>query len=748
MRAWLAVTRRETEAFFGGAVAPVVLTAFLLLTGFTWANALLDYAELSRSAASSGRAVNAVLNLHDGVFQPVVAGMALLLMMVMPAVTMRLFAEEYRSRRSDLVFTWPVTDAVWVLGKWSSAVATALALVLAAAPFLALNALFGPPEPGPVAASLIGLLLASAMAAAWGVVFSALVSHQLTAWLLGFGFAMALQTVGHAEPHLPPALGEWALRLSLPHHLGRFTQGVVTLADVAYFAFGTALALTAAVAVISGRRLAGARRGGRWMPAAALLVLALLGNLLAERAAVRADWTADGRRSLAPQTERVLGSLAEPVHVTAFYQRLDPDRRVIEDLLARFAERADAFSWEIVNPDVDLARVRDMGVTAVRTVVVQSGDRRRTVLNADEGTLVNAVFRAAEGETPVVYYLTGHGEPALDDDDRGGYSAFAEILGREGYVVRPLVLGTRGAVPGDASVVVVAAPREELGVAEVASLHAFTASGGAVLMMLDPGSPSSLDAWAEVYNVRLDNTFVVSTDEATRRLTGDRRVVAVLDYPRHDITRGLPGMAAILPFPQPLSPLHDGIVGVETRTFVSVGSDAWAETDPLEVRDNAMAFDEAADRAGPLSLAVALEIDHVSFYDEARISALASGDAPSVGASIFAETLRQVAESRAARGLEPSVFSRGGSSRIVVMGDSDFAANAQVRMYGNGDLLLNTVGWLAREQALIQLRARSGPGQPLLLEEGQAGRIWSAAVVWALAVGLLATVRIVLRRRR
>ncbi len=87
-------------------------------------------------------------------------------------------------------------------------------------------------------------------------------------------------------------------------------------------------------------------------------------------------------------------------------------------------------------------------------------------------------------------------------------------------------------------------------------------------------------------------------------------------------------------------------------------------------------------------------------------------------------------------------------SRLVVFGDADFAANSALNLYGNRDLLLNTLGWLSRDQVLIAARAPGAGGEPLILTAVQrrlAG--WICIGAWPLIVGLL-TAAVVVRRRR
>jgi len=748
MRTWWAVVRTEAGAFFNSAMAPLVAVGFLVLTGFTWINTLLDYSELSRSTLASGRTASSALNLFDGVFQPLLAAAAVYLLLVLPAVTMRLLAEEYRSRRADLIFTWPVPDHVWVLGKAAAAWLVALVLLSTAFPYLVATGVLGTVEPGPLLTSLLGLALTAAVAAAWGVFFSGAASHQVVGWLLAFLFLMILQAVGGLEPHLPPAAGGLARALSLPMHLERLTRGVLDLRDVVYFVGWTVLGLTAATALLTGRRLAGARRGARWLPVAALAVLCALAGQVAERAPVSLDLTRDQRRSLAPQTVQVLETLRADVRVTAFYQRLDPRRREVEAMLEAFARHGGGrFAFEVVNPDVDLGRVEAMGVTSARSVVVEADGRRRTLPDPDEVTLVNALFRLAEGRAPTVAYLQGHGEPDPLGEGRDGYRAALEAVGREGYRVVPVVLNRDGVIPADVSVLLMAGPDIPLADAEVAALHAFVARGGAVLALLDPGTPPGFSDFVRAYNVITPNTFLVS--DAAGGLTRERRVIALVEYPRHDLTRGLQGLLTLFPFVQPLHPEAERIKGVEARTVLMAGPDVWEETDPLQVRDGTMRFDEGADRPGPLPLGVAVEVDRAAFFSTGRLSTLLGESLDRESGDLLIDTLRDIHDQAASPALAGSVFGRAPTSRLVVIGDSDFAANAQLNLYGNRDLLLNCLGWLTGENELIGARAGERASEPLVVTPAQQRWLgWGGSLGWPLLVGLALTVRLALRRRR
>mgnify|MGYP000045941511 CR=1 FL=1 len=90
----------------------------------------------------------------------------------------------------------------------------------------------------------------------------------------------------------------------------------------------------------------------------------------------------------------------------------------------------------------------------------------------------------------------------------------------------------------------------------------------------------------------------------------------------------------------------------------------------------------------------------------------------------------------------------GKKARAVVMGNSEWLNNSNINLGGNRDLLLNTIGWLAREETLIELRGRDPLSQPVILSASQRkAMLWGAPLIWPLFVGSL-TLVVMLRHRR
>lgn len=178
------------------------------------------------------------------------------LLFLVPAVTMRLLAEEHRSGTLHLLGTLPVTTAQIVVGKWLAAVAlVATGLLLTLTWPIALS-LHGPLDWGPVAAGYLGVLLTGSAYAAVGTLTSAVTRHQVLAFLLALVLLLAPWLLGLALPHVP---GAWAPLVevgTLQYHFDNLARGVVDTRSIVFYVAVTAAFLRGAVLALEHRRLA------------------------------------------------------------------------------------------------------------------------------------------------------------------------------------------------------------------------------------------------------------------------------------------------------------------------------------------------------------------------------------------------------------------------------------------------------------------------------------------------------------
>ncbi len=726
MRQLTAIIKRETGAFFHSSMAPVVMAGFLIGVGLFFILFLLNYSELSLTALKSARQGN-YINLAEGLFRPLVSNMTLFLLLLAPALTMRLFAPEFSSGRYTLLASWPVSDHVWVVGKWASALGSLLLLILSSGAYFGVVWFLGKPEIGPLLAAFIGLFFLASCLTALGTLASVMVAHQMVAYFLAFALTMFLFIVGSLEKFLPGIAGQICREISFLSHFESFSHGLIDSRDILFFVLLTVVSLYGATAALAGRRLPAKRRIIHWMPAVAVLVVSVLLYIVGLSHPLISDTTGNKRYSLAPQTLQVLDSIeeglkvrntlvdslgfntiaADHVQVYAFYQRLDPARDVMDTLLKSCALRTDKFKYSILDPETELEKVKHYGVNVSRTVVVEIGDRFTTILQPQESGFISTVYRMIAMRQPILYFLGGHGQHRMDSDERPGYSSLNQILYEQGYLVKPLILAEAGEVPSDADVVVIAGPRVQPLVQDMEQLDAFMARGGGVVALFDPPTPSRWAEWSRKWGVWLSNTVIVEVDgQGSQFGMGIRTVAITNSYGNHEVTRSMQGVTTLFPMTQAVHSAANEDSLIEGGSILASSELSWAERDSNTMFSGNCTFDKDVDMLGPLAIGVANNILHPTEGPEQVIS------------------------------------------KMLILGNSEFLTNANVNLAGNRDLMLNMFSWMTGDDTLIQLRGRDPLSQPVVLDE-QTKKIlgWGSVLGWPLFVGSL-SLGVMLRFRR
>lgn len=210
----------------------------------------------------AGAVLQAVLGLlvvdqlatrDQAVLQPLFPLAGFLLLLVVPVLTMRAFAEEARSGTLDQLLAVPVRTGPLVVAKWIAAWLSALVVLAPAGAFVALTALWGDPDDGPAIAGFLGLALLAAVAAAVGVLASACTESQPIAAVAAL-FAGMVAWFAHVGD---PAAGDRGLlaTISLSERLRLFAGGAIDSGDLVFLLAATAAALVAAATVLDLRRL-------------------------------------------------------------------------------------------------------------------------------------------------------------------------------------------------------------------------------------------------------------------------------------------------------------------------------------------------------------------------------------------------------------------------------------------------------------------------------------------------------------
>ena len=462
-------------------------------------------------------------------------------------------------------------------------------------------------------------------------------------------------------------------------------------------------------------------REGVMATSGVLLALGILvaANYILSRQNVRWDLTAAQQYSLSDQTRRVLQALEAPISVLVFAREAEfPSYR---DGLDEYAYVSSQVDVEYIDIDRNPVRARQYEVQAYGTIVFEyEGRVERTTSNAEQ-ELTNALIKAVEGEERVVYFVQGHGERDPEDDDRDGYGAVRDALGRDNFRVETVVLAQTGEVPADATVLVVAGPSTDLLPTEAELLREHLDGGGKLLLMLDPPDTDddppqpNLIALAGEWGIELGADVVVDASGVGQLLGTDASVPVAASYPPHAITDDF-NLLTAFPLARSVQPVAGGVAGRIGEVVVETGVRSWAEADLTQLATGEVTLDEdAGDVPGPVPIAAVVS-QTINAPEPPEDAGDPEGDGDDATAA---------AEDGANEDDDDPPL----QARLAVFGDSDFASNSAAGIQGNLDLILNTINWLAQQENLIAIRPREPEDRRITLTADQQWRVFWLSVV-------------------
>jgi ABC-2 type transport system permease protein len=221
----LAVYQKELAGYFRSPIAYFVVAVFLLGTGYFF--------------------VYNVFLTGDATMTSTFQNMGLLLLLVTPLISMRLFAGEYGAGTMELLMTLPLHPWQIVAGKYLGAVTILTAIAGGTLIDLVPLYMFGSPETMTITAGYLGFLLLGMASLAVGQLASALTRNQIIAALLTGGVLLGFWFVGHLQSfQTSPALRGLTAYLSFGLHFVDFIQGLVRTQAIAFYLVVAAVALT------------------------------------------------------------------------------------------------------------------------------------------------------------------------------------------------------------------------------------------------------------------------------------------------------------------------------------------------------------------------------------------------------------------------------------------------------------------------------------------------------------------------
>lgn len=409
---------------------------------------------------------------------------------------------------------------------------------------------------------------------------------------------------------------------------------------------------------------------------AVVVAIITVANVLADRYNKTYDSTANKRYSLSEQTAKIVKDLKEPA--TIYYYDRPTGFSHARDTLEQYANLSPKVQVKYVDLEKNPLAAREAGIKSLGTAIVEIGTRKEEAQGLTEEGITGAFIRDLKSNTRTICFVTGSGEHQIDEAGGDGYSRFKDLLGKEAYQAKSISLLTTAEVPSDCTVMVVAGPKSDYQQPEVDAIKKYVEGGGRAMFLLNPplkmgrteiADNDALSQVLESWGVTPGKDLILDLNPIGRLAGLGYEDALVTRYDSHEIVNTMKGSATAFPYSRSLE-VKSGDKTTVDKLFES--SESSLATEKLDTpRINAS---DPKNKKGPLTLAAA------GSYRTGRENA---------------------------------------QGRFVVVGSSDWVANAFLPFNGNRDLAMNAINWLASDEELISIRPKDRDIRTITMTQSQ-----------------------------
>jgi len=457
-----------------------------------------------------------------------------------------------------------------------------------------------------------------------------------------------------------------------------------------------------------------------------IIGILILINAIANKRFWRQDFTFEGRFTLSGHTHNLLKEMdSSKKDVKMIFFRSESSlTSSVDDLLKEYKARCSVISLEFVDPDKEPVRAKQYSIRSISVNPYQQQHLYGTVIILSSGLkesidVIKMSFRNVQGRSmpypglkenlekdissallrlskskKKIYFVYGHGEVDLDDQQRNGWFETKKIISDENFLIDKVYLVSEGKVPADCDLLIVGAPEKNYLEKEYDIINEYFTNGGNLLVLLEPFSEMNINLFLNKWGIKTSKKFIVDPGSS---YWFQPIIPLITEYNYHKITERLK-YATFFPTAAPVEMMEKKPAGVTIEPLARTTSDSWIEND---LTSKKVEFNKKEDKKGPVTIMAAL----TKRLDNER------------------------------------------EAKMVVIGDSDFAGNSGIKEYGNMDLFLNTLNWLTGKEEMIGIRSK-----PVVRREIQLTAVklkfvlYSCVVIFPLLI-IIAGVVVWLRRR-
>ncbi len=386
---------------------------------------------------------------------------------------------------------------------------------------------------------------------------------------------------------------------------------------------------------------------------------------------IRVDLTERGINRLSATSSAALAQLNDEIELVGAARETSPARGRIGEILEVYQAGSPRIRTRLIDPEREPEEARALLLTRGDVIVVRRGDVRQEVSILEEADLTQAILRVDDPSRPILGVLEGHGETA---EGRAKLTDLRTLLTAAGLEYRTLRLSEMTDVPRAVRALLVPGPQTALLPGEVDAIARFLDGGGRAAIWIDPGAPTGLEEYLRTRGIEVDGRPIQDSGGVTQSVGLGPETIGINRFGDHPVTKGL-SVGIVLPGATRVGLAATPVWGIDGADLLRTGSAA--RLAPLGDRPGAAA-------PAVISVAAALEWE---------TSAVGAG-ADSVGPA------------------------ERGAARLLVVGDSDFARNSGLGLYGNREFAARIFGWLSERSYLLEFPPIDRSGTPLRVGVG------------------------------
>ncbi len=420
-----------------------------------------------------------------------------------------------------------------------------------------------------------------------------------------------------------------------------------------------------------------ARAGSLSLVVTLVVIGVLVGaNVLASKSTQAVDLTRGGLNTLAPQSVLAAKLLTADLQVIGLFRaEAGNGQTEAEALVSLYAVQSSHVKYRREDYSSDSTDIKRYAVKEPNTIVLDYRGKTELLAEGSQGEVefTAALLKLESDRVPLVCWAIGDGERDLKDINQStGYSSVADILTKNNFATRDLLLSQATSIPSDCDELAIVDPTAELPATSVKALDDYLAAGGKLLVAAEPWakdakSIDSLNAALKPYGFGFSGALVIEIDPS-RRSSSDPTTLAVGNYGRSAITNDIQGRVSFFPLATAITGMQ--AAGVTAAPIATTSSTSYAIAEPRSVQDLAR---KAGDASGPFNIM---------------------------------ESVEQPAGSK--------------RTRIVMVGTAAFAENRTMpptNSDANLELALASFQWLAEQDSLISIPPKARRALPLALTQ-------------------------------